>query len=216
MVFMSDSQRASEIAKENAIDVGLHLNLDQAFDTASARAELRSRHARVANHLRRSRYSQLTYAPSLRRDFEYVYRAQAEEFERLYGRPLSHLDGHHHMHLCANLLVSRPAPRGVKMRRNFTFWPGEKSRANRFYRRSIDWWLGRKYVLPDFFFDLSQCLAARTMRRVLELARHHAVELMTHPIVKTEADYLTGPEFAAATVSVLLTTYSRLEEVKAA
>ena len=38
------------------------------------------------------------------------------------------------MHLCANLLLSNLVPAGMKVRRNFSFWPDEKSRFNRAYR----------------------------------------------------------------------------------
>ena len=66
------------------------------------------------------------------------------------------MDGHQHMHLCANMLFDRVIRTGERVRRSFSFWPGEKSFLNRTYRRFIDAWLARRYRLTDFFFALSQ------------------------------------------------------------
>ena len=62
------------------------------------------------------------------------------------------------MHLCANLLLSNLIPAGMKIRRNFSFWPGEKSWLNRAYRSLVDRWLARRYRLTDYFFDLTQSI----------------------------------------------------------
>jgi chitin disaccharide deacetylase len=197
MVFMSDSERAAELAKENGLDVGLHLNFAEEFTGDSVSGRLQSYHASITSFLMRNKYSHLLYNPVLRNGFSYSYKAQAEEFERLFGRSPSHVDGHHHMHLCGNVLLSRLIPAGTKMRRNFSFWPGEKSLLNRGYRALVDRWLARKYYLPDYFFDLTQCIEEAKLDRVAGLARSSNVELMTHPIVGSETDYLMGDEFAA-------------------
>ena len=143
----------------------------------------------------RNKYAQLMYNPFLRREFAYSYKAQAAEFVRLFGRSPSHIDGHHHMHLCANMLLSNVIPAGVKMRRNLSFWPGEKSLLNRTYRALVDRWLARKYELPDYFFDLTQCMREKKLGRVAALAKTTNVELMTHPIVSMESEYLMGRGF---------------------
>ena len=83
------------------------------------------------------------------------------------------------------------------MRRTFSFWPGEKSLLNRIYRASIDRWLRRRYRLPDYFFDLTQSIREKKMARVMELAKSSKVELMAHPIISTESDYLMGDQFRA-------------------
>ena len=83
------------------------------------------------------------------------------------------------------------------MRRNFSFWPGEKSLLNRTYRALVDRWLARRYRLTDYFFDLTQCLQGNKLDRVATLAKSNNVELMTHPIVRMEADYLMSNQFQA-------------------
>src|SRR5439155_13655096 len=128
-------------------------------------------HGKIVRFLRENKYSQILYNPFLRKEFVYSYEAQAGEFVRLYGKPPSHIDGHHHMHLCANLLLSNVIPAGMKTRRNFSFWPGEKSLLNRTYRLLVDRWLARRYQLPDYFFDLTQCIQQKRLDRVLALAK---------------------------------------------
>lgn len=195
MMFMEDSERAAELAKENELDVGLHLNFAEAFTGKNYPAELGEYHGRTIRYLMGNKYAQLVYHPFLRKEFAYSYEAQAGEFVRLFGKPPSHIDGHHHMHLCANILLSKIIPSGIKMRRNFSFWPGEKSLLNRTYRALVDRWLARRYRLADYFFDLTQSIREKKLDRVVALAKSSDVELMTHPIVEAESEYLMSDEF---------------------
>jgi chitin disaccharide deacetylase len=196
MVFMADSERAAELAKENELDVGLHLNFAERFTGHRIATTLENYHKKIAGLVMRKRYSQVLYNPFLRREFSYSYKAQLEEFTRLFGKLPSHVDGHHHMHLCANMLLSNLIPAGMKVRRNFSFWPGEKSRFNRAYRALVDRWLVRKYRLTDYFFDLTQCVQEKKLDRVISLAKSSNVELMTHPISPREMAYLMSDEFS--------------------
>jgi hypothetical protein len=99
------------------------------------------------------------------------------------------------MHLCANMLLSNMIPAGMKMRRNFSFWPGEKSLLNRTYRALVDRWLARRYQLADYFFDLTQCIRDEKLDRVAALAKSNSVELMTHPMLQFESEYLMSDQF---------------------
>src|SRR6266550_503295 len=116
MVFMEDSERAADLAKENDLDVGLHLNFTDKFTANHYPGTLGNYHSKIVRFLRRSKYSQLLYNPFLRKEFVYSYEAQIGEFARLYSKPPSHIDGHHHMHLCANVLLSNVIPTGMKVR----------------------------------------------------------------------------------------------------
>ena len=195
MMFMEDSERAAELAKEKDLDVGLHLNFAEPFTGKNYPSELHRYHAKTIRYLMGNKYAQLVYNPLLGKEFAYSYGAQSTEFLRLFGRPPSHVDGHHHMHLCANVLLSKIIPAGVRMRRNFSFWPGEKGSLNRTYRALVDRWLARRYRLPDYFFDLTQCIQKRKLDRVAALATASTVELMTHPVVRGEREYLLSDEF---------------------
>jgi predicted glycoside hydrolase/deacetylase ChbG (UPF0249 family) len=197
MVFMLDSGRAAELAKENDLDVGLHLNFAEKFTGHSVPDTLEAYQGKITRFLMQNKYSQLLYNPFLRKAFSYSYQAQAEEFERLFAKQPSHIDGHHHMHLCANLLLSNLIPAGMKVRRNFSFWPGEKTWLNRAYRSLVDCWLARRYQLTDYFFDLTQSIQQTKIHRVMALARSSKVELMTHPIYDIESEYLMSDQFLA-------------------
>src|SRR5262249_51324289 len=104
MVFMADSERAAALAREQSIDIGLHLNLTQGFSGQNVSAQLREHHGRVAGFLLRHRLAQIVYHPGLAGSFKYVVNAQLDEFHRIYGEAPRRIDGHHHMHLCANVL----------------------------------------------------------------------------------------------------------------
>jgi len=196
MVLMQDSKRAARLAKDYELDdVGLHLNFSEEFTDKSCSETLKEHHGRIIRFLKRGKYAQLLYNPFLRRAFAYCYHAQVEEFMRLFEKSPSHIDGHHHMHLCANVLFSSMIPAGMKMRRNFSFWPGEKSMLNRTYRWLVDRWLACRYRLTDYFFDLTQCIQGKKLDRVAALAKSSNVELMTHPIVNEEEEYLMSDEF---------------------
>jgi len=196
MVFMRDSERAAKLAKDYQLDdVGLHLNFSEEFTAANCPQTLKEHHRRIIKFLNSKRYAQLLYNPFLRKAFAYLYEAQNEAFARLFGKPPSHIDGHHHMHLCANLLFSNTFPAGTRLRRNFSFWPGEKSLSNRIYRRLVDCWLARRYRLADYFFDLNQCMEGKKLDRVAALAKSSNVELMTHPTMNGEEEYLMSDEF---------------------
>ena len=127
MVFMEDSERAAARAQECGIDVGMHLNLSQRFSGASVPDNLRRHHERIVRFLTRSKYAQLLYQPLLAKAFDYVYKAQAEEYLRLFGEPPSHVDGHQHMHLCTNMVLGTLIPEGEKIRRDSLLSPVKKA-----------------------------------------------------------------------------------------
>jgi len=190
MVFMADSERAAAVAREQEIDAGLHLNLTDPLSADNCWRELTDRQHEVATYLLRHRYSQLLFNPALARSFDYVVSAQIEEYGRLYGVPPGRLDGHHHMHLCANVLFGRLIPRGIMVRRNFSFSPAEKSWPNRYYRRIIDNLLARRHRLTDFFFSLAPLDPPERLQRILSLSRNFAVEVETHPVNPEEFRFL--------------------------
>lgn len=210
MVFMKDSDRAARLAREAGVDVGLHINLTEEFTSEEAPPRLREAHRRIARFLRRSRYALLLYHPGLRKEFRYVYEAQAGEFRRLYSVEPSHVDGHQHMHHCANMVIDRTIPTGQRVRRNFSFWPGEKGAVNRTYRRLVDMWLGRRYRLTDHFFSLESCLKTGRLSRVMELAKSASVELMTHPVYGVEYTFLTGESGWESMRGIQKGTYAQL------
>jgi predicted glycoside hydrolase/deacetylase ChbG (UPF0249 family) len=210
MVFMEDSERAAELALCAGIDVGLHVNLSERFSASSVPVRLRDYHDQIRRFLTASKYALLLYHPLLAGKFRYVFEAQYEEFLRLYGRPPSHFDGHQHMHLASNMLIQRILPAGSKVRRSFSFCPGEKSMTNRWYRWGVDYSLARRHCLTDHFFALSHHLTLERFERVTTLAREGNVELMTHPQSPAEYNFLMSDGYGAAVSRVRLASYELL------
>jgi predicted glycoside hydrolase/deacetylase ChbG (UPF0249 family) len=210
MTFMADSNRAAELAQGVGIDLGLHLNLDQPFTGEVNSKLLREYQERVVRFLTSTRYSRCFYHPGLERQFRYVYEAQVDEFVRLYGRQPSHIDGHHHAHLCTNMLLDGIIPAQEKVRRNFSFKPGEKNIVNRAYRRLVDWSLARRYRVTDFFFSLSQCVQDNQLTRAFELSKRASVEVMTHPASPTEYAILMSDTCNWALSELDVGTYASL------
>jgi hypothetical protein len=134
------------------------------------------------------------FHPGLTHSFEYVVTAQIEEYCRLYGAKPERLDGHHHMHLCANVRWRKLLPAGTLVRRNFSFQPGEKGLVNRLYRKTVDRALARRHRLVDFLFPLPPLEPAGRLQRICSLARDSVVELETHPVNPDEYRFLCGGE----------------------
>jgi predicted glycoside hydrolase/deacetylase ChbG (UPF0249 family) len=194
MVFMEDSERAAVVARERTIDAGLHLNFTTPFTAPNCSELLLDHQLRIAGCLRRHRLAQSLFYPSLVRSFEYVVSAQLDEYRRLYGAEPERLDGHHHMHLCANVLAIGLLPPGTVVRRNFSFRAGEKSFGNRLYRQVVDRMLARRHHLTDFFFSLPPLEPRSRLDRIFSLAQSSVVELETHPVMPDEYKFLRGSE----------------------
>lgn len=204
MVFMEDSDRAAAVALEHAIDAGLHLNFTSPFTATACPAAVSERQHQIAAYLRRHRLAQLVFNPVLMKSFEYVVAVQIDEFRRLYGADPVRLDGHHHMHLCANVLFQRLLPPGTLVRRNFSFRPGEKGIVNRTYRRFVDARLTRRHHLVDYFFSLAPLEPEGRLDRIFSLARRHVIEVETHPVQPDEYQFLAAGEIFRWTRDVQL------------
>jgi hypothetical protein len=192
MVFMEDSDRAAALAGAQRIEAGLHLNLTTPFSAPGCPGRLAERQQRLARYLRRHRLSQMVFHPGLAGAFADVVAAQLDEFRRLYGTEPDRIDGHHHMHLCANVLLAGLLPRGTMVRRSFSFQVGEKSLGNVCYRQLVDRVLVRRHRVVDFFFALAPLVPSSRLQRIVDLARRFAVEVETHAANPDEYEFLTG------------------------
>jgi len=199
MVFMVDSERAADLARKRGIDCGLHLNFTMPFSALDCPLRVREHQQRVMQYLRRNRLARMVYHPGLASSFRYVATAQIEEFERLFGSKPRRLDGHHHMHLCANVLFDKLLPAGTLVRRNFSFRPGEKSRINRLYRAAIDRVLAQRHQLTDYFFSLPPLEPQSRIDEIFSIARRSIVEVETHPVNAPEYRFLTSGEILRRT-----------------
>lgn len=99
MVFMEDSERAANLARQRGIEAGLHINFTTPFTSANCSAELREHQQRVARYLRLHRLAQIVFHPGLAQSFKRLVEAQIDEFKRIYGAGPERVDGHHHMQI---------------------------------------------------------------------------------------------------------------------
>ncbi len=201
MVFMEDSARAAAIARDQAVDVGLHLNFTTSFSAPDTPAKVLEHQQQIAAYLVRRRMNQAVFHPGLIQSFEYSVAAQLEEYRRLYGIPPSRIDGHHHMHLSMNVLLGKLLPAGTRVRRNFSFQSGQKGLVNRVYRQWVDRYLARRHQITDFFFPLIPLEPSNRLKQIFSLSQNFAVEVETHPIAQNEYAFLTGEEFLRMTSS---------------
>jgi hypothetical protein len=195
MVFMEDSARGAAVAREQGVDAGLHLNFTEQFSAPGVSERLKKHQQPVIAYLKRRRINQAIFHPGLTNSFRYVMEAQLDEYACLFGAPPTRLDGHHHMHLCANVLFGRLMPAGTIARRNFSFRAGEKGFVNRKYRQFVDRTLARRHRLTDFFFALAPLEPSSRLTEIFSLSRHFVVEVETHPVAQDEYRFLTGGEF---------------------
>jgi chitin disaccharide deacetylase len=198
MVFMEDSERAAAMAREHGIDAGLHLNFTSPFTSSQCPTRLARQQRRITAYLRAHRMAQLVFNPMLMKSFDYVVRAQVDEFRRLYGANPARIDGHHHMHLCANVVLQGLLPTGTVVRRNFSFRAGEKGIVNRTYRHLLDRALARRHPMVDHLFSIEPLNPPERLQRIFSLAQREVVELETHPINPGEYAFLTSAEFPRA------------------
>jgi hypothetical protein len=190
MVFMEDSARAADLAREHGVGTGLHLNFTLPFTARPRFNRLMEYQEQIGRFLKSHRFAPVVYHRRLVALFDYVVKAQIEEYERLYEAPVDRIDGHHHMHLSRNVLVQRLLPEGTIVRRNLTFRKGEKGYFNRFFRHRQDMALARRHRMTDFFFDLHPVEPLERLKEICSLAARFNIEIETHPIRDAEYRFL--------------------------
>jgi chitin disaccharide deacetylase len=216
MVYMRDSDRAAEIAREIGLPVGLHVNFTEPFDDPNVPADLRARHLTLVREFggpsfvyraRRWKYSRRLKDPVSRCIAE-----QLERFEALYGGPPTHVDGHMHVQVCPNIGLSPAIPAGMKMRNALGMPPlasGPMSRLVAARQRIIL----RGRLSTEYFLnitDLHPEFLEGGVRKRLGLAERTSVELMAHPGFCHEYTMLMAPEWEEWTAGLKLGSYREL------
>lgn len=192
MMFMADSERSAELAQEHKLPMGLHLNLDQDLSSKNIPTKLIRHHNAVSVYLNKWKWNQVIFNPFLCKSFDYVFQSQWDEFTRLYGETPKRLDGHHHMHLSMNILAAGVIPKGITVRRNFTFRLGEKHIINFLYRYITDSFLTSRYLCTDFFFSMAP-INIQKINHIITISKSNDIELMTHPGEEAEFNFLLSP-----------------------
>jgi predicted glycoside hydrolase/deacetylase ChbG (UPF0249 family) len=213
MMFMEGSadgaRRAAELPQ---LGVGLHLNLDEEYSDAAAPAAARERQRRLVDRYRHARRRRWLYDPRLRQETDRVVADQFDRFREIYRREPTHLDGHHHAHLAANVLWSAAVPRGIRIRAPLT----DSSRRSPLVGigRAIRRMLAPRHLRStEFFFDLRRIwprLGGGPAEPFLALSKKSSVEIMVHPGLADERAALLSPEWLAALEGLPLGTFSSL------
>jgi predicted glycoside hydrolase/deacetylase ChbG (UPF0249 family) len=194
MVFMADSGRAAQAALSAGLDLGLHLNLDRPF-TANVSAATAGQIKAVARYLNSGKWAQAVYNPSLGRTFKELFERQYDEFCLCYGKEPSHIDGHHHRHLCMNMISGRVIPPGRWVRRSFTPERGRGSLLEKVYGRFVDAWLIKHYRCTDRFFSLEPLGDLARLQKIIRTTADLKVELMVHPAKTDQFAFLMSQEY---------------------
>ena len=146
----------------------------------------------------------------IQRQVEYCFDAQCEEFERLYGKPPTHIDGHHHIHLCSNLMFGTIIPSGTKIRRNFSFSKGEKGIVNRTYRGLIDRIIENRFLSTDFFYKLNRHVKKSEILEKLSHTSDSCVEFMVHPGMPEEYAFIMSDKYKEIIQNAAMGSYEAL------
>jgi predicted glycoside hydrolase/deacetylase ChbG (UPF0249 family) len=210
MVFMGDSERAAKLATSENLETGLHINLVLPYDAPGIPEDLRKSQMAAAAFFRKGPWTQILYNPFISRHVSATFRAQLDEYHRLFGQEPAHFNGHKHFHLSLNMIIRGVLPAGSAVRRSFAFFQGEKNWLNRCYRELIDAWLLRRHVSTDAFFSLPPAGDWPRLTRIVALARTQSVEIMVHPWNQEQYDLLTGARFHSLIASVDLGGFSAL------
>jgi len=201
MVYMRDSRRAGGIIKNLNIDTALHLNFTTPFDGDNVSKRLLESQLKIISYLKSNKAAQFIYNPMLRRHFDYVYKAQYDEYCELFGGAPQRIDGHNHMHLCANMLVGRFIPAETRVRRNIHFINEKKSVINRAYRSIIDSYLTKRYYCTDYFLHVHQFMhedkeeRINGLKKLAELSKKAEIELLVHPHQQADYKFVMSDEF---------------------
>lgn len=202
MVFMEDSERAARIAMKSGLEVGLHLNFTMPFNACDVSFNIRKHQNKLVLYLKKNKFAEVIYNPFLTNSFKYLFQAQQEEFVRLYGKLPDFINGHHHMHLCANVLTGNLIPKRTKVRRTFTFDPGEKNYFNLFYRHILEIWISRRFVSTDCFFSIAPIKNYARLRNIINRAVKETIEIEVHPENAEESEFLLSDQYKSLIDSV--------------
>lgn len=198
MVFMAGSEEGASLAGEHPqLGIGLHLNLFEEYSGDSVPAAVRDRQRCLLDRFQRMRLRRWVYDPRIRQRVDGVVADQLERFVELYGRRPTHVDGHHHSHMAANVLLSASLPRGTAIRNALSDsdHPNPAKKLLRAARRRL---VLSRFRSTDYFFSVETVwpgLAGPPPPEKLDLAHQASVEVMVHPAYPREYGPLQSPEW---------------------
>jgi predicted glycoside hydrolase/deacetylase ChbG (UPF0249 family) len=198
MMFMAGSEQAASLAgKHPNLGIGLHLNLFEEYSGESVPPPVRDRQRHLLDRFQHSRLRRWIYDLRIRRQVDKVVADQWERFLELYGREPTHVDGHHHSHMAANVLLSASLPRGIAVRNALsdTAHANPITKTLRATRRRL---VLSRFRSTDYFFSVESVwpgLAGSPPEEKLALSQRYSVEVMVHPAYPREFGPLQSREW---------------------
>lgn len=188
MVFMQDTVRAAELASCAGIGTGLHLNFTSRFGRPPGDRELEDHHRKLIKFFVSWRYLRYLYIPAIHKSIRYCFRAQYDEFLRVFKKQPTHIDGHHHIHLASNLVFGAILPRGTKIRR-MRGPVGKTHPVNSILRDYFNLYLRTRYLIADFFYYVDDLMNDTSLARRVLSSMDVSSEIGVHP--GDDRDWLT-------------------------
>ena len=215
MVHMADSRRAAEIALERGRPIGLHLNLTQPFDAPDVPAAVRQRQRELCRHFSRLWPRRWVPSPSPRLHalIADAIRDQLERFTELYEGKPTHIDSHHHVHVCPDVFMSGAMERGLRVRQTISPLPSTHLDPRTLARRAKHRFLARRFTTTSHFWsarELSQADGAVPIETAVAHARVRPVEIMAHPSFEGELRVLRSAAWLEVLADTPLGPYSAL------
>ncbi len=201
MMFMAGTAQAASLAADlPSLGIGLHLNLFEEYSDEAVPLPVRDRQRRLLDGFRRSRLRRWVYDPRIRGQVDRVVADQWERFIELYGRPPTHVDGHHHSHLAANVILGGSLPRGIAIR-NALSDVDRRSPVTDLLRAARQRFVLSRFRSTDYFFSIETVwpgLEGPPPEKHLGLSRRNSVEVMVHPAYPSEYEPLQSRDWVEA------------------
>jgi chitin disaccharide deacetylase len=215
MVHMADSPRAAAVAGEGERPIGLHLNLTQPFESPEVPPTVRERQQRARVHFADLERRRWRVSPDARvhRLVADCIRDQFEEFWRLYGYEPTHLDSHHHVHVCADVFLSRALSSGARVRQTLSPTPSGRHDLANLARRAKHALLALRFATTARFWrarELHSAESAVPIADAVAFSRKRPVEVMVHPSFHAELAVLRSEAWLGALGGAPLGPYSAL------
>lgn len=200
LVWMTDSERAADLARRGGCPAGLHLNFIEPYTAADVPERARDDQTRLCEHFAAGGTRALLYDRRIREPLRRCVRDQLDAFVALYGTLPTHWDGHRHKHLSLNVLLEPGPLASLPARRSFSYAPGEKPFANRMLRDAVSWVARQRFGGPRYFHsirDLAPELGGEGLERAVARAQDATVEVMVHPGEDSEFAFINAPSWLA-------------------
>jgi predicted glycoside hydrolase/deacetylase ChbG (UPF0249 family) len=208
MVYMGDSPRAAEIARERQLPVGLHLNVTQELEDPDAPALVRERQSRLVRYFAGRRLRRFTFNPAINALARRCIEDQLECFRELFGHEPIHIDGHNHGHLSPSVLLA--LPRGVHVR---TGQSGPDAKSGGVARRARRALIAHRQGTTEYFLPIDRLGASPSehdIEELLAVADRASLEVMVHPDRDDDFTTLMSDAWKRALQRRNLGTYEQL------